>query len=195
MAQNTKNIKHRKVSVEREKQHHTFLFIFLILVITAAIIYALVFFAPRGSNSSELGQDPDASQSNQKIADNQTSEPINTTEKSTEPQPESEKNHPQYEGNNPNLSEGLTGIINYASIADSTLSIRVSIEQSVSGTCTFTIITPTGRTVTGQGAITAGPSSAFCSFSTPATESGTWKISVNATSADKYGIITGEASN
>ena len=197
MAQNTKNIKHRKVSLEREKHHHVFLFVFLVLIVAAIVVYALVFLVPRGSNpSNPSSPEQDNSEPAQKPAqDNSSTSGDNSKESTSEARPESEKNNPQYEGNNPNVSESLTGIINYASISNDTLTIRVSIEQSVSGTCTFAITTPTGGTVTGQSTIVTGPTSAFCSFSTPATESGTWKISVTAASADKYGIITGEASN
>lgn len=178
------------------KKHHFFLYFILFLIICAAVVLGLVFLKPtfekkeQGSDSSSATTDQ-----SQQTDDKQSSESATAEEKKAEEiKPEAEKSNPQYEGEDPNTSASLTGIINYVGVSDGALVVRVSIEQNVSGTCTFTLSSPSGKTVAGSGTITSGPSSAFCSFSTPATESGTWKISVTATSSDKQGIITGEAS-
>ena len=179
-----------------QKSHHVFLYFIILLVIAAAVVLGLLFFKPtfekktQGDDSSSTTSDSTKESDDKKSSDDSTKKEEEST---PEVKPETEKNNTQYEGEDPNTSASLTGIINYAGISEGNLIIRVSIEQSVNGTCVFTLNTPSGKTVNGSSAITIGPSSAFCSMTTPATESGTWKISVGATSADKHGIITGEA--
>ena len=190
---------YRAKNKKQSKNHHAFLFIILALIVCAVVIVALFLLKPLGGNksaNSDQGTNNTSSSTDQKTDQKpDSSEPKKEEEKpaSNEPAPEAEKNNPQYEGNNPNSSDSLTGIINYIGIADGTLSVRVSVEQAVSGACVFTITTPTGKTINGSGELTLGPTSAFCSFSTPATESGRWQVSVTATSSDKHGTITGEA--
>lgn len=192
MAQNTKKINKRRVSVAKEKSHHGFLFLFLILIIAAAVVYGVLVFVPREQKPSE--EEPkDTTTTTEEKKETEKKEEESKEEQTTEPAPETEKNNTQYEGEDPNSYESLTGIINYIGIVDGNLSVRVSIDQLVAGACTFAITTPTGKTINGSGELSAGPTSSFCSFSTPATESGTWKISVTATSTNKRGIITGEA--
>lgn len=189
MAQNTNRINKRKVNVAKEKNHHIFLFIFIFLIVVAAVIYCLLFFKPRETKPADDKQSSETSQTEKK---SDTSEKSKEETGTTEPKPESEKNNPQYEGQNPNTYSDLTGIINYIGASNGTLNVRVSIEQSASGTCDFTLTSPSGKSVVGSSELTIGPTSAFCSFNTPATESGTWKVSVTAISNDKRGTITGE---
>ena len=188
MAQNTNRINKRKASVAKEKNHHIFLFVFLFLVVVAVVIYCLLIFKPRETKPAEDKKGNETSQTEKKDTSSETSK----EETSSEPKPESEKSNPQYEGRDPNTYSDLTGIINYIGANDGTLSIRVSIEQSASGTCNFTLTSPSGKSVVGSSELTIGPTSAFCSFNTPATENGTWKVTVTAISNDKRGTITGE---
>ncbi|MBQ3271048.1 hypothetical protein IJH10_00375 [Candidatus Saccharibacteria bacterium] len=187
---------YRAKNKKQSKNHHVFLFIILALIVCAVVIVALLILNPLGGNKTTnngQGTNNTSSSTDQKSDSSGTKEESNEENNSTEPTPEAEKNNTQYEGENPNNSESLTGIINYIGISDGTLSVRVSIEQSVAGTCVFTITTPSGKTINGSSAISVGPTSSFCSFSTPAQESGSWKVSVGATSSDKHGTITGEA--
>lgn len=192
MAQNTKKINKKKVSLVKENKSHFFLFFLLALIICAGVIYALILFRPFDSKKADNSTETSAS-SEDKSEENQ-SEKETTEVKSTEIKPEAEKSNPKYEGEDPNNASSLTGIINYVGVFDGKLNIRVSIEQIVSGTCIFTLTSPSGEVITGSSAITTGPASAFCSFNTPANglENGKWQISVSATSTDKHGIITGE---
>lgn len=194
---NVTTMVYRAKNKKQSKNHHIFLLIILALAICAAITVALVVLNPLGgSKPTKENQETNNSSSSteQKSESSDVKKEESKEEgKSTEPTPEAEKNNTQYEGENPNNSESLTGIINYIGISDDTLSVRVSIEQSVAGTCVFTITTPSGKTINGSSAISVGPTSSFCSFSTPAQESGSWKVSVGATSSDKHGTITGEA--
>lgn len=184
---------YRAKNKKQIKNHHVFLFIILALIVCAVVVFALFMLRPLGKKTTDNDQKAGSSSTEQKTESPDAEKKEPKEENSTEPTPEAEKNNTQYEGENPNNSESLTGIINYIGISDGTLSVRVSIEQSVAGTCVFTITTPSGKTINGSSAISVGPTSSFCSFSTPAQESGSWKVSVGATSSDKHGTIAGEA--
>ena len=194
MAQSTKNINKKRTHIAKEKHNHVFLFIFLTLIVAAGVVYGVLIFKPRESKSSEENSTDTSKTEDNKSDDTSKKKDEKTEEekKSDEATRESEKNNPQYEGKDPNSYDDLTGIIN-ASIIDGNVDIRVAVDQSVSGTCNFTITTPSGKTIAGSGALEIGPSSSFCSFATPSTESGVWKISVVATSSGKRGVITSEA--
>ena len=174
-----------------QKSPRFFLFFVLFLAVCAAVVLGLLFLKPTFENKGDKSEGSSESTNNNQNSDNKKEE-----QKEEGPQeitPEAEKSHAQYEGEDPNTADGLTGIINYAGVSEGNLVIRVSIEQSVNGACVFTLTSPSGKTINGSSAITLGPTSAYCSLSTPATESGTWKISVAATTVDRHGIITGEA--
>ena len=92
-------------------------------------------------------------------------------------------------------SDRLTGSINYKSVIGSTLSIRATIDQSVtSGTCNLTLINQgSGKTVTKSATIITNPSSSTCNgFDIPTSElgSGNWNITIDLSSNDKNGKIT-----
>ncbi len=101
----------------------------------------------------------------------------------------------QYEGTNPNTLDHITGVITYAGVLDSDLSVSATIDQYLStGTCEL-ILTNNGKTVSRTADIIANPSSSTCDgFRVPLGElgSGTWTINLKLTSGDKNGIITGE---
>ena len=183
----------QRIKNKKQKKNHVFLFIFLALIIAAGVVYGILIFKPRETKPAEDKQDntSNTEQKDNKKDDQKSTEDDKKSEE-TAAKPESEKNNSQYEGEDPNTYEALTGIIN-ASVIDGNVDIRVAIDQSVAGACVFTITTPSGKTIAGSGALEIGPSSSFCSFTTPFTESGVWKISVAATSSDKRGVITSEA--
>lgn len=115
-----------------------------------------------------------------------------TNETST---PEKEKDNPtQYEGTNPNTSASITGSINYKAVVDSALTLRITIDQALSGgTCTLTL-SSNGKTVTKTAPVAANPSSATCEgFSVPISElgNGQWDININVTSGDRSGTLKG----
>ena len=98
----------------------------------------------------------------------------------------------QYEGDNPNTDKSLTGIINYKSVADGNLTLRVTIDQSLtSGTCSLKL-TSAGKTVTRSAPVVANPSSSTCEgFSVPVSElsSGQWAIEITVTSGSRTGTF------
>ena len=95
-------------------------------------------------------------------------------------------------------SNSLTGTINYSSVVDGTLVIRATINQSPSnGSCQLTLTNKsTGRTIVKSADIVANPSSSTCNgFDIPVSQlsSGSWSITINLTSGDSSGQITGSA--
>lgn len=98
----------------------------------------------------------------------------------------------QYEGDNPNTDKSLTGIINYKSVADGNLTLRVTIDQSLtSGTCSLKL-TSTGKMVTRSAPVITNPSSSTCEgFSVPVSElsSGQWAIEITVTSGSRTGTF------
>jgi len=99
----------------------------------------------------------------------------------------------QYEGENPNNYDSLTGIITFAGVSEGQFMISVSIDQFVTGNCSFEAIGPNGETIVADVKIMAGPSSSFCSYSGPIPEThGKYSIKVTPTSENKTGAITGE---
>ena len=98
----------------------------------------------------------------------------------------------QYEGDSPNTSNSLTGVINYKSVVDGNLTLRVTIDQSLtSGTCSLKL-TSAGKTVTRSASIITNPSSSTCEgFSVPVSElsSGQWTIEITVTSGGRTGTF------
>ena len=93
----------------------------------------------------------------------------------------------------------LTGTINYSSVVEGeTLVIRATINQRPSdGSCQLTLTNKaTGQTVVKSANIIANPSSSTCNgFDIPVSqlESGSWNITIDLTSGNKNGQITGSA--
>lgn len=100
----------------------------------------------------------------------------------------------QYEGDLPNSKSSITGVINYKSVIDGVLQIRVTIDQSISsGTCTLKLSrVSSDMVVTRQANTVSNPSSSTCEgFSVPVSElgQGEWDISVNVEGDSKTGVI------
>ena len=127
----------------------------------------------------------------------------NPTEQTAEMNSNTEKKDnfnevPQYEGENPNTRSDLTGIINYASVVDGNLLIRVSIDQLLgSGTCKLTLSAEGAKDYTAEAPIVqAGGTTSSCDgFDIPVAElsaSKKWNANITLTSGDKTGLITKE---
>lgn len=115
----------------------------------------------------------------------------------TTPEDPTKKTPTQHDGDNPNNSDGLWGVVNYSQVVDGVLSIRVTIDQQLtSGVCSLHLTNGT-RTITKEVAIAANPSSSTCKgFDIPSSEleKGVWNIRVNIDSDGKQGTITGTTS-
>lgn len=103
----------------------------------------------------------------------------------------------QYDGEDPNTLDELTGYISYDAINYDHYSIRMTINQFLtSGTCDLTM-TSGDRTVTGSAPIIASASTSTCEgFDIPLSElpSGDWHVTIKLSSDGKQGAITGDVS-
>ncbi len=107
-----------------------------------------------------------------------------------------EKKVVQYEGEDANNSDSLTGVVTYAAVVGDKVTIRVSIDQYLSsGTCGLTL-TRSGATVYSSIAnIVGSASTSTCEgFDVPTSElgGGAMEIIINLNSGDRKGVIRGE---
>lgn len=161
----------------------------LLVVVAGATTYAII---SQGNDSSEKA---DTSQSASKTDDTTNTATSSSSEEPTSSSTghESQKNiQPSYEGEDANTSEVLTGVINYKAVVGSNLSLRTTINQTLSsGTCKLTLSNGS-KVVTKSSAIMQNPSSSTCEgFDIPISElgSGTWSLEVVVTSGDRTGTL------
>lgn len=165
----------------------------IVLLLAGGVFAYFTLISPDKSKTDS----PDDSKKNSQTTDEKNGSDTNQTndKDTTKPKDEDEnenKTPVQYEGDNPNSSNTLTGIINYKAVVDGNLTLRNTINQMLSsGTCTLTL-TSNGRTVTRTANIIQNPSSSSCEgFSIPVTElgSGTWNINLAVNSGDRTGLF------
>lgn len=108
-----------------------------------------------------------------------------------------EKKVPQYEGNDPNTAEELTGVITYAGVVGDKLMIRVNIDQFLdTGTCELGLRQQGMNIYNTSARIISNVSTATCEgFDVPLSSvgSGSAHIIVTVQSGGKTGTIEGEA--
>lgn len=104
----------------------------------------------------------------------------------------------QYDGEDPNLAEGLTGAITYAGVSGDVLMIRVNIDQYLAGGSCVLSVAEFGEVIyTDTAEIVDSAATATCEgFNVPvaAIGEGEFVITVNLESGGKTGVISGGAS-
>jgi hypothetical protein len=147
----------------------------------------------KNAEDSSKSQDKTSDSDSGKTAGDSDYQPTNTNNP--------DKTPPQYD--TPKTDEPqkptISGVINYKSVMDDRLSIRVTIDQKInSGICDLKLTRNSPKkSVTKSAEVLANPSSATCKgFDIPVSElgSGTWNIIITVTSGDKKGDITGQVS-
>ena len=185
----------QNIKKTNKNKHHFLLFFFLILIIVATVVICLAIFKPLNlgkTNNPETSESTNTTKTEQKPDDKKEAEKTEE-EKSEEIKSETEKNNSQYEGNDPNTYEGLTGIVSYFDFSEGNIRVIAHFDQFVSGTCSFSLTSPSGKTIAGSDSLVAEQSSSACEFITPSTEHGTWKVSITAAADNKRGLVAGEA--
>lgn len=200
MVQKAKTIKNAsKNSRKKSKKPLVIALIIILAVAVISTIALLIYFNwPKEEQKSD---DNTTSSSTEKSEDSAKKEEDNKSETAENKTPESlaraeeGKNNSQYEGADPNTLDALTGVINYAGVSGGFVSVRAMIDQYITGSCAFTMTSPSGKTVTSTENTAAGPAATYCSvdfYAQQFTESGTWKITVKVEGDNKTGTITGE---
>lgn len=119
-----------------------------------------------------------------------------TKEEAEDSEPEEQK-AVQYDGEDPNTGESLTGVITYAAVSGSELYVRLNIDQYLSGgSCEIRLVREDDINVYSETVnIVSSASTATCEgFNIPLSKigSGNYKIYVNLESGDKSGTVNGE---
>ncbi len=110
--------------------------------------------------------------------------------------PEPPKKTVQYEGEDPNGAEELTGVITYAGVMEGSLVVRTSIDQFLGeGTCELTIVQGGVTVYSETSGIGAGAATSACEgFDVPMEQvgGGAMQIMVKLSSGGKTGILSTE---
>ena len=100
----------------------------------------------------------------------------------------------QYEGDDPNTQDDLTGVITYAGVSGDSLMIRVNIDQYLEdGTCELSLV-QNGVIYSDVANIVGSAATATCEgFNVPAGGlGGQYEIIISLSSGEKAGVIKGE---
>lgn len=167
---------------------------FLVLVVAAIVVVILVknnYFNEKSGDNPQQSEnanrpedkEPEVNSNSDRIEENKTEEE------------KPEEKVPQYDGESPNKSETLTGMITYANVADEELTIRVNIDQFLqTGTCNI-VMSRNGITYyTGSVGIIESVTTSTCDgFKIPVSElvSGNLQVEINLESEGKSGKIEG----
>ena len=102
----------------------------------------------------------------------------------------------QYEGGDPNELDNITGVVTYAGVSGNDLMVRVNIDQYLnSGECMLLLSTAGNIVYSNVARVIDSAATATCEgFNVPMylLESGHYNITVEVTSGDKKGTISGE---
>lgn len=189
-------MKIQKNKPTNKKKPIIIILIALVVVFTAGLVFSysqnwLPFKKNSTTDTSNVGEEDSTSLKSESNNKEDLSPPTIISEDPTKKTPT------QHDGDNPNNSDGLWGVVNYSQVVDGVLSIRVTIDQQLtSGVCSLHLTNGT-RTITKEVAIAANPSSSTCKgFDIPSDdlEKGVWNIKININSDSKQGTITGTTS-
>lgn len=167
-----------------------FLVLVTILVI-AAIVCAIIFFVKPNEKATSNPPSTDDTTQESPEQSPQTNDGQHNNE--DEPYSDPDQITTQYEGENPNLANDLSGIVTYTNYQDGVLSIGTMINQYLSdGSCELKLTGSNGNVYTASSEIFAAASTSACSDFKLNVASDSYKIEIILNSNGKQGIITGE---
>lgn len=170
----------------------------LVLITIFAACSVLYLLSIKQSDSTENNTSTYQSKDTKSAEDDNASNTVKPVAGSTsENGHEAEKDiRPNYEGDDINSSDSLTGVINYSGVAGDKLIIRTTINQTItSGSCHLTL-TKDGKSVSRHSGLIQNPSSSSCEgFDIPVSElsTGDWNVSIKVTDDNRSGQINGTA--
>lgn len=164
--------------------------VLVIIVIIAAIVCAIIFLVkPVQQSTSDTVKDGNAAQND--ISKSQASIDDGQHINEDEPYSDPDQVTVQYEGENPNRSNELSGSITYASRDG----IGTMINQYLSeGSCELKLTGSSGQIYTATSNIFAAASTSACGDFNIDVVPGVYQIEITLISGDKQGTITGEYS-
>ena len=165
--------------------------IIIAVAIISLIVAKIIVSSTNSSTSISTNFSTDSVENSTNSTDKKNSSQNTSTENSTKLEPKVVK----FDGEDPNNSDSLTGSLTFVGISGNNLSIRVNINQYLaSGTCELSL-TDGGITHTDSASIVPVASTSTCEgFDVPlrALGAGKYLITINLTSGDKKGTISGE---
>lgn len=173
-----------------------FLLVMAIFVVSVALIiefvdFKAIFSSFNKTESTSVSQTTDSQDTSPSSSD--TSKP--NDENHIEP-PKEEEKVPQYEGENPNSSNDITGTVSHASVSNNKLILRITIDQYLnSGTCALKMTHQDGTSYQSTVNVAESASTSTCEgfdISTSALKSGKWSVVITVNSNGKSGKITTE---
>ena len=166
--------------------------IFLVLIAGAITVAILVKNNFDNNKTDNNKQSTDTSKTEEKKSEEKSE---NNSDEKNEKSQKSEEKVPQYDGESPNKSETLTGLITYADVVNDELVIRVNIDQFLqSGNCNLMMsrngVTHYSQSVGIQESVTT---STCDGYKIPVSElpKGDFVVEINLDSEGKSGKITG----
>ena len=176
----------------RNKRKNIWIVVLVLLVIAAVVAFVIA----RGSQNDN-GEEGEAT-------DSASEEEVKTSEEKKENQtvnqPEEiieKKKVEQYEGEDPNIRNDLSGVVTYADLNGNNLAIRVNIDQYLEeGKCELILERNGARIYSSIAEIIDNASTATCEgFDVPVEGlgGGMVDIIINLSAGDRFGQIRGEA--
>lgn len=165
------------------------------LAMAVAVVLALIFIKPRSATPVTTPNSAPTTNNSNSVPSGEGTTPVTPTEPEDSAEPEKTT---QYEGEDPNTLEQLTGYIARKSVDGDTLTIVAVIDQYLQtpGYCTIILKNATGQTIysASRDAIPDVTASICDTFEIPTTSftSGTYQIEIDLSSDGKHGIIIDE---
>lgn len=191
-------IKHKTSRKRTSARNHAWVFVLVIILIIIAAIAVIVCLAKPQPTSSEPTEPIASDRPISTPTAGDTDSPTATPDDNSVSTPEAPEKAPQYEGENPNSLEELTGVVTYKGVENGTLTIMTMLHQYLhqTGLC---VITLTGQNT--QSSYTASvdahgdATASYCEnfdIPTSALASDTYRIEIKLTGDGKTGTIRDE---
>ena len=160
--------------------------ILLILAVAAGVIVYLVW-----DNYFNDKKEDNGGQDTVQVNEGQNKEASSAEEETVE-----KKKVEQYDGEDPNKADTLSGVVTYAGVNNDVLMVRVNIDQYLEdGECALTLSRGGSNIYSSIAEIVGGPSTASCAgFDVPVSGlgGGATEININLKSGERSGVIYGE---
>ena len=174
----------------RSKKWISWLFI-LMLLIAAIVVCSMVY-------KSYFSDEDEKETSSKDVTEEEKKEDDNNTEEEAEEEVVEKEEIPQYDGEDPNNSDVITGAITYTGVSGSSLMIRLNIDQYLSdGVCNLRIHEYGSEIYSDSVSLVNSASTTTCEgFDVPVRMigGGDFQIYIDISANGKSGTITGEVS-
>lgn len=185
------DISRRIKMTKRRKQNHWWIIMTVIIMIVGGVVFAVIASRPQGSDEPKgdesIVEEPGDTVEKKEGGTEVSNDKSDTTEK---------KKVEQYDGDDPNTADSLSGVVTYAGVNGNNFSVRVNIDQYLeNGKCELILKRNDATIYSSIANIISNASTATCEgFDVPVENLGGGMVSININlSADgRTGQIRGE---